>query len=163
VNWAGKLLSAAPIGMWRTTRGYLTAMLIGNLTWEVLQLPLYTIWRTGTLPEQVFAVLHCTAGDLLIAGSALGVALLVVGHSAWPAFHFKRVALVATAIGVGYTVFSEWLNTSVHHNWAYSDLMPIIPIGDLRIGLSPILQWLILPPISLFYVRSCPRSSSLPT
>ena len=38
-----------------------------KLVCEVLQLPLYTIGRTGSLPQLVFALLHCTAGDALIA------------------------------------------------------------------------------------------------
>ena len=47
-------------------RRYLAVMVLGNLAWEIAQLPLYTIWRTGTFGEKAFAVLHCTGGDLLI-------------------------------------------------------------------------------------------------
>jgi hypothetical protein len=35
--------------------------------------------------------------------------------------------------------------------WLYSDAMPIIPIFD--VGLSPILQWLILPLLALWFAR----------
>ena len=48
-----------------------------HLAWEVLQLPLYTIWTTGSLAEQVFAVVHCTGGDLMIALSSLVAAWLL--------------------------------------------------------------------------------------
>jgi hypothetical protein len=30
---------------------------------DVLQLPLYTVWITGTRKQQAFAVVHCTVGD----------------------------------------------------------------------------------------------------
>lgn len=50
-------------------RAYLGMAFIGNFAWEVLHLPLYTIWRTGTTAELIFAVVHCTFGDLLIAGT----------------------------------------------------------------------------------------------
>ena len=63
-------------------RVYLAAIAVGNLVWETLQLPLYTIWRTGTLREQAFAVFHCTLGDLLIALSSLTLALMDAGDPA---------------------------------------------------------------------------------
>jgi hypothetical protein len=34
---------------------------LANFAWEMLYLPLYTIWTTGTLGEQAFAVAHCPA------------------------------------------------------------------------------------------------------
>ena len=41
------------------------------------------------------------------------------------------------------TVFSEWLNIEVRQAWAYRDAMPVIPV--LGAGLSPVLQWIIVP------------------
>src|SRR5436309_3538846 len=49
------------------------------------------------------------------------------------------------AICVVYTAFSEWLNVVVRHSWAYSGSMPAIALGSVRIGLSPIAQWIIVP------------------
>ena len=46
---------------------YLTVVALGNLAWEIMQLPLYTIWASGTWRELVFAVVHCTLGDVLIS------------------------------------------------------------------------------------------------
>jgi len=31
---------------------------VGHVIWETAQLPLYTIWKTGTPREKVVAVLH---------------------------------------------------------------------------------------------------------
>ena len=47
------------------------------------------------------------------------------------------------AFGLAYTVFSEWLNVAVRKSWTYSGLMPVIP--PLDTGLSPVLQWIVLP------------------
>ena len=52
-------------------RRYLAAAAFGNLAWEFAQTPLYTLWRTGLAGEIAFAVLHCTAGDVVIAGATL--------------------------------------------------------------------------------------------
>jgi hypothetical protein len=150
---AEDLLSAASSEAWRTAFYYLNASLVGYLTWEILQLPLYTIWHAGSLWEQAFAAIHCTVGDLLIAAFTLALAWLTLGYPGWPASNFKRVAAGATALGVAYTIFSEWINTSVHHNWAYSDLMPVIPLFGFELGLAPVLQWSLVPPICFCICR----------
>ena len=124
---------------------YLSAMAVGNLVWETLHLPLYTIWRDGTAWEKTHAILHCTLGDLMIALSTFLIALITVGHRSWPASRFWPVIGLAIPLGVGYTIYSEWLNVSVRATWTYSDLMPVIPLGDMQVGLSPILQWLVIP------------------
>jgi len=65
---------------WLTVlRRYLVAMALGNLAWEFAHMPLYTLWETGTAGEIVFAAIHCTGGDVLIALSAVVAALLVLG------------------------------------------------------------------------------------
>jgi hypothetical protein len=126
-------------------RAYFCAVPAGNLIWETLHLPLYTIWKTGTLKEQAFAVIHCTLGDLLIAVSTLTLALVVAGNNDWPQRRFWPVAILTIVLGVGYTIFSEWLNVVVRASWAYSDWMPVITLFGLRIGLSPLLQWIVVP------------------
>ena len=47
-----------------------------NLVWEVTQLPLYTIFSWGTPREIVFALAHCTVGDVLIAISSFVLGLI---------------------------------------------------------------------------------------
>lgn len=60
---------------WLTVlRRYIAVMALGSLFWEFAQVPLYTIWETGTRGEIAFAAIHCTGGDILIALSALMLA-----------------------------------------------------------------------------------------
>jgi hypothetical protein len=130
-------------------RGYLGFALAGNMIWESLHLPLYTIWTTGSGREQAFAVVHCTLGDLLIAVSTLALALVLAGDHDWPRSRFWPVAILTIAFGVGYTAFSEWLNVVVRASWAYSDWMPVITVLGQQIGLSPLLQWIVVPATAL--------------
>lgn len=136
----------------RALRRYFVVVAAGNLVWEFLQLPLYTLWSTDTLGQIIFAALHCTGGDLLIAASTLLGSLLLFG-AGWPAAGpaFRRVAVSTILLGVGYTVFSEWLNVSVRGNWAYSELMPVLP--PLGTGLSPLLQWAVVPVLGFWRAR----------
>jgi hypothetical protein len=64
-------------------RIYLGVIIAANLTWEFLHLPLYTTWTTGTLGEQVFAAVHRTGGDILIALASLSLALVLAGERGW--------------------------------------------------------------------------------
>ena len=107
----------------------------------------------GNFRQQAFAVLHCTGGDVLITASALVIALLVVGDKRWPSARFFPVLAFTVASGLAYTIFSEWLNVVVRASWAYSAAMPVVPIFGISVGLSPILQWLVVPPSSLLLAR----------
>jgi hypothetical protein len=123
-----------------------------HLAWEVVQLPLYTIWWTGTAAEIAFAVVHCTAGDVVIMTSSLVGALVVFGQG-WPSSEtsFRKVMFATIVIGVAYTIYSEWLNVSVRGTWAYTTAMPLVP--PLGTGLLPLLQWIAVPGVAFVIVR----------
>lgn len=142
-----------------TLRRYFLFLLAAHLIWETLQLPLYTIWLNGSAGEIAFAVIHCTVGDLLIAFSCLVGALILSGDRSWPARRFWVVAALTIIFGVAYTVFSEWLNLVVRKSWAYSDLMPVVPI--LGTGLSPLIQWIVIPLAGLWWARGAKQLSWL--
>jgi hypothetical protein len=148
---------AVEIGWLNVLRRYLVAIAVGNLIWEFAHMPLYTLWETGSWGEIVFAAIHCTGGDILIAMSALLAALFLFGSGQWPETGYRIVGIATTLIGIGYTVFSEWLNIEVREAWAYRDLMPVIPVIDA--GLSPIAQWIVLPIIAFWWVAPRKRST----
>ena len=133
----------------QTLRQYLVIETIMHLAWEVVQLPLYAIWSTGTVREITFATLHCTAGDLLIASLCLMIALVMTGSKEWPYDRFEAVALMTIFFGVGYTGYSEWRNTSVTHAWAYTAMMPTV----FGLGVSPLIQWLVIPSAVFWSLR----------
>lgn len=139
-------------------RDYLIVTATLNLVWEAAQLPLYTIWKEGTSGDMVFAVLHCTAGDVVLALALLSCALLAVGGPAWPGRRAGGIAALTMLTGFACTVLIEWLNVVVWRNWAYSDLMPILP--PLGTGLSPVLQWLFIPSAALWAAQRASRLSA---
>lgn len=136
---------------WLTAfRLYLVASGVLHLIWEIAQLPLYTIWRTGTAGEIAFAIVHCTAGDMMIATLVMVAALVVLGSDEWPAANWWPVVGAVGILGFGYTIYSEWINTVVRKSWAYTGAMPVLPW--LGTGLSPLLQWLIIPALAFAIV-----------
>lgn len=143
---------AVGYGWLNVLRRYFIVMALGNLVWEFAHMPLYTLWETGRPSEIVFAAVHCTGGDILIAMSALLSALFLFGSSKWPEADYRRVALATTLFGIFYTAFSEWLNIEVRGAWAYGDLMPVIPV--INVGISPIVQWTVLPIFAFYWAAS---------
>lgn len=127
-------------------RRYLAASVALHFVREILQFPLYTIW-SEPIATRAFAVLRCTIGDLMIAGLSLLLALGLTAGADWPGAGTRPVWLLLLISGVGYTVYSEWLDVSVRGNWLCVPLMPTLP--HIGTGLAPLLQWLIVPTLTL--------------
>ena len=121
-----------------------------NSTWEWIQTPFF-IDITSDLNTIVWYRIHCTLGDTLIM--LAGYALISLYHKdyKWIAHaHIKHFA-VLTAMGVIYTSISEYVNVYIKHNWLYSSYMPLLPV--IRIGLIPLVQWIILPPAIVLFTK----------
>ena len=143
---------------WLTTvRRYLFASACGHLGWEIAQMPLYALWRTGTTREITVAVLHCTLGDLSIALVTLSIAIAIVGSLEWPNQRSPAVMATVVIVSAGYTIYSEYVNTVLRQSWAYGPFMPTLPW--LGTGLSPLAQWIIVPSIALTWASR--RSAGL--
>ncbi|MBI2311754.1 MAG: hypothetical protein HYU77_04530 [Betaproteobacteria bacterium] len=122
---------------------YLPFMALANLAWEIVQLPLYTIWTSASAREIAFAVVHCTAGDVLIAAGTLFLALMVTDARAPRTWPLARIAAITIVSAMAFTILSEWIATQVRQSWTYSELMPVVPV--IGVGLSPLLQWIAIP------------------
>ncbi len=132
-------------------RRYFVFAIPAHFAWEAAQVPLYTIWYTDPPGKIAFAVIHCTGGDALITAASLLGALLLCGNQRWPNERYIAVAAPAVLAGVAYTIFSEWHNTEVRGSWAYSSLMPTLPV--IGTGLSPLLQWFVIPAAAFCWAR----------
>jgi hypothetical protein len=132
---------------------YAPALAALSLGWEAAHVRLYTIWSQEPLSSVAFAVVHCTLGDMLIGTAALTLALILQQAGRLREWRFGRIAAATTALGIGYLLFSEWLNVTVLQTWAYAVSMPRIQLGGFELGLSPLFQWLLLPAMSLYLAR----------
>src|SRR5215469_6282043 len=122
---------------------------IGHLFWEAAQLPLYTLWRTGTPREILFALFHCTGGDILITTLTLAAA-----DRAGAVFQVDSVRLAD-----GFYRHRPWRR--LHHVQRMAQCRNpaqlVLYRSDagsafLGTGLTPLLQWLIVPTLALAIV-----------
>jgi len=130
---------------WAALAGFAALL---HFAWEMAQMPLYRMaepagWR------MVGGCTQATFGDAIMTLLAYATASVVTRRRLW--LVAPRALELATFLGVGLamTVGLEWWNVSVRHSWAYSADMP----SAAGIGLSPIVQWIVLPPLILRLAR----------
>ena len=129
-----------------------------SFPWEMLQAPLYV--GMAQAPHWS-ATLHClvaTFGDCVLFLYVFGMTAAIFRNCHWiRAATFLQVFWF-TAIGLTVTVLIEAAAVrGIGWNWRYTALMPRLPL--LGIGLSPVLQWVVLPPLVMWVVRRQLRSS----
>jgi hypothetical protein len=121
-----------------------------NFFWEVVQTYFYTL-KDSPFRAMLYGWIHCTLSDVVITLGAFWF-IGILNHSRKWFLTLNTVNLIGfVMIGIFYTLFSEWLNVHIIKSWAYSDLMPIIPW--MKVGLTPLLQWMIIPPLAILVVR----------
>ena len=113
-----------------------------NLTWEIGHVRLYTIWAAADGMSVAWALLHCSVGDVMIALALFALAGIVLRRADWPASRPWTGGAIVVIGAIAFTAWSEWYNVYRAGNWGYTASMPLI----FGIGLSPLLQWIILPP-----------------
>jgi hypothetical protein len=87
---------------------------------------------------------------VLIGAAALFTVLICARETALSRWRWRRIATLSGLIGLVYTVFSEWMNITWLGSWTYADSMPTLAIGRFDLGLSPMAQWLVVPPTALY-------------
>lgn len=122
-----------------------------NFAWEMLQAPTYAGMAEMPHWDGVILCLDATIGDVGFALTAFWLASFAarsrIWFRAWPAAPMS----VYVATGLLLTVGFEYYYTEVSLRWTYTDLMPRVP--PLGTGLSPLMQWIVIPPLALWLTR----------
>jgi hypothetical protein len=118
-----------------------------NLLWETAQSPLFVFDQQSSALAISGCLLFCSGVDAMMTLTAYWTVSVAGGGRYWflskqPKYTFRFVLAVLTL-----AFLSEY--SAVHYRslWTYSELMPIIPAVEL--GLTPVLQWLALPILTL--------------
>ncbi len=121
-----------------------------HFVWEMLQAPLYADMASAPHWAAVLECARATGGDVLITASAYAGAAVWTHDRLWLG-QARRGSGLVVFLGAGLVITSilEWLNVYVWRTWAYAPDMPLV----LGVGLAPILQWLLVPPLILWLAR----------
>ena len=122
-----------------------------HFVWEFLQAPTYTDMATMPHWDGIKVCTSATFGDVGFALIAFWITSAVAKSRQWILRPTLMQVLLFIAVGVALTVGFEYYYTEISLRWTYSDLMPLVP--PLGTGLSPLLQWLIIPALVLWFTR----------
>lgn len=116
-----------------------------NFIWEMLQMPLYNDmelnWQTT-----LYCALASVADVLMVLLIYYGFALIYKDPFWVQNLTIQRTIILVLIGGIG-AILAEMRHLSLG-NWSYSEAMPLIPV--VNAGLSPVLQFMILPAVSYY-------------
>jgi hypothetical protein len=120
-----------------------------HFAWEMLQAPAFMDFA-GSTWEGTVACFVASLGDLLVASGAYVVTALAFRRLRWPIEpDWILPAATWTALGVLAAIAFE-LGALAQGRWAYGPEMPLV----FGIGLLPLLQWIVIPALTLAVVRA---------
>ncbi len=122
-----------------------------NLAWEVWQVPFFRGMADQPHWLGVKACTQATFGDAGIALAAFWVTAYFAKTRSWIVTPNRSDFAIFIGVGLVVTIAFETLATGVLDRWTYSDVMPRMPI--LGTGLVPMIQWLVIPPLVVWFVR----------
>ncbi|MFQ5684130.1 MAG: hypothetical protein ACE5HC_12750 [Candidatus Binatia bacterium] len=122
-----------------------------NLLWEAVQAPLFVFEQQASQFLLGGCLLFCSLVDGLMTLTAYWVLSAIYRDRYW--FVIRKVKYLWSFVGVALVLAVGSEYTAVHYRnlWEYSSLMPVIPV--VQLGLTPVLQWLFLPPLVVIFMR----------
>jgi hypothetical protein len=119
-----------------------------HFAWEMLQSSFYADLPDSPHAQAVWICTRAALGDAAMALGAYASAALVQRQPWWilqPRSHGWTGYLLT---GVALTLVLEHLATGALGRWSYGPRMLTLP--GLHIGLAPLLQWLLIPPLAVW-------------
>lgn len=124
-----------------------------NFPWEFRQVSLHADMAQMPHWTAVEACTQAALGDVVIMLNAYWTVCAIVGSRQWLRSASPRQLALFICVGASITVAIEllavrglWFAT-----WQYAPGMPLLP--GLGVGIAPVLQWLILPPLAVWFVH----------
>ncbi len=121
-----------------------------NLAWEVAQIRAYAFPAEGIMADLIGCLVP-SLGDGLMTLAIYWSGWAVFRDAAWGLRPGLSGYLLMAAVGVVLAVGVEWNALYRTGAWAYAPGMPLVPV--VGVGLLPVLQMVLLPPLTFRLVR----------
>lgn len=122
-----------------------------NFVWEFRQVSFYRDMPPAPHWSTTKFCPVASAGDAVIALVSFWAVVVITRTRAWVLKPSARHVALFAMVGIVMTVDAEWVATELLGRWTYADRMPTLPL--IGTGLLPLLQWMILPPLVVWFVR----------
>ena len=122
-----------------------------NFVWEMWQMPFFIFDAQDSYLRMNIMCTQASIGDGMITIIAYLITSKVFDNSKWYHEWKTKYIIIYLCVGVLLTVVLELYNTMILGRWSYAGIMPLLPI--IKIGLVPILQWLIVPILVVYTIN----------
>jgi hypothetical protein len=124
--------------------------LLLNFPWEFLQVPFFEGMPTVEHWQGVKSCTQASIGDAVIMLVAFWCVAAFAGRYWLLRPKFAHIGSLV-AVGVGITILIEKLAVSGGwvQSWSYSEQM----LTAFGIGITPVLQWIVLPPLTIWFCK----------
>ncbi len=119
-----------------------------NFIWEVVQSPFYLFKREWS-DNATVCTLYCTGVDVFMTLGIFWLVACIAQNRWWFLDVTTAYQYLFLGLAVASSIFMEYLNVFVAHDWKYASFMPTVA----GIGMFPILQWLLIPQLIVFILR----------
>jgi hypothetical protein len=136
--------------------GVIVITLLLHYAWEMGQASFFTNFWGMSILEHAWPCFKASLGDLAIAAVCYAVAATVFRRPAWavrPGWLWPAVLWLITGLVIT-VVLESW--ALAEGRWDYEPAMPTVA----GIGVLPLLQWIIIPILTLTLVRWLVRHSA---
>lgn len=141
-KWLVRILDAPETNL------FLFAFLI-HFVYEVWQSPYFDFYEMPTLSDKVNYITHCTVGDGVITVICNWIVGGLRRDRYWILNPTWKLTLLFTSLGWLYTFFSEIYRVRIAKLYGAS----VLVVPGVGISWLPLLQWVILPPLVLYFAR----------
>ncbi|OGI36047.1 MAG: hypothetical protein A2283_09870 [Lentisphaerae bacterium RIFOXYA12_FULL_48_11] len=131
----------------------LTLIFLLNFAWEISQMALYAVHTKGIM-DIISVHLRATLGDMILFLIIYTFGILVFRNRYWAAGNNKTKYTFVILAGSVVSILVEKL-ALLSGRWSYNQPMPTIPV--LNVGLTPVLQMIILPIIAVIFSEKISR------
>jgi len=133
-----------------------------NYLWELAQSPLYT--GLGNISTTWWHCFVASLGDGLLTLLIVAAGGMTLRRAGWFLHPGVRDYILMLIVGLLIGVSVEWGAVYMTGRWAYTARMPLVP--GLGVGLIPVAQMLLLPPVvfrvvAVWYGRPSSKKSSM--
>jgi hypothetical protein len=121
--------------------------------WEISQMSRYSFSGVALSGYDRFVSDHWTVAmkDGLVTVAIYLLVGILVKNAGWARRFSRQRFMFLLVLGFLWAVGVEYHAIEVARRWSYAPSMPIIPI--IKIGVAPVLQMVIIPFLSIFFVR----------
>ncbi len=124
------------------------AATLANYLWELAQAPLYQ--EMGELRVVLWHCFRAALGDAVLVLLILAFGAVMLRRWDWYRAPGLSGYVVMALAGLFVGIAVEWVGLRLLERWAYTPNMPLIPV--LTIGLAPVAQMVLLPPLIFLIV-----------